>query len=374
MVSPTPRTLWASFADPESQTEAEYQQIAAEFLRRGVDLQAGDLPDENKRAKALRTTKALASYTDRDLFYAMRETQVHENTVCYADIQDTIALASPLACVQSCKMCPGQYRSLAVQRCSPDKGYHRTCSDAEATTIIYNDVAVTELNLAKLRQMITEHGDTVAKRWQKRSKTKPSDLETTEQKQISPRKCWLLPHLDVENFCEKDRLVQLILARVRSDAKQHLAYDLERTDMAFERWHVKILFNAHAVTMCEEAGPIAELWQYDHEQVHRGDTVGFPRAQLADRRMYFHERLGITEAAARYHNTPKELYEEQLLRSVVEVIENALLAMKVESIARPCLTMIRQCGTVPRGQTMPHEYSIVFDMSQLVLSGYYSAY
>ncbi|KAK4904697.1 hypothetical protein LTR49_025900 [Elasticomyces elasticus] len=298
MVSPTPGTLWASFADPESQTEAEYRQIAAEFLRRGVDLQAGDLPDENKRAKALRTTKALASYTDRDLFYAMRETQGLVNTVCYAHMQDTIALTSPLACVQSCKMCPGQYRSLAVQRCSPDKGYHRTCSDAEATTSIYNDVAVTDLNLAKLRQMITEHGDTVAVRWQKRSKTKPSDLvraampdicpskwlEAIADKQISPRKCWLLPYLDVENICEKDRLVQLILARVRSDAKQHLAYDLERTDMAFERWHVKILFNAHAVTMCEEAGPIAELWQYDHEQVHRGDTVGFPRAQLADRR------------------------------------------------------------------------------------------
>ncbi|KAK4918306.1 hypothetical protein LTR49_013856 [Elasticomyces elasticus] len=376
----------------------------------------------------------------------------------------------------------------------PNGGYDRACSDAEAFTIISTEIAANEATLGKLRQMVFEHGDTVAKRWQKRTKVKRADLvraampdvypskwieaivdeqslfddrvavtnltKPLHQKGISPRKCWLLPYLNVESICEKDRLLQLIVARTRYDAKQHLAYDLERTDIAFEHWHVKIVFNANAVVMCNEAGRVGELTPYDAERIHRGDIVGFPRAQLAFEAqrvlssflseivsnllapglcdsppgfckleeivtiasktsvnscssysvrafaeplpcdftrlqetlqslinaakddvwlmqtdvMYFRDKLSITEASARCHKKSETMRNEHRLRGVVEVVDSALLALKVESRAIECLIYIQKCGTMHRGRTLCEPYRQVFGLLRAVLSGYYSAY
>ncbi|KAK5675120.1 hypothetical protein LTS10_012194 [Elasticomyces elasticus] len=491
---PSLSALWAAISAPGGYSEEAYQRLLQEVEDRGIDIYAGDVPDESAKVKVARYTKPLASYTDKDVCYCLREGQKHRSKVSFAYIKNDNALASPLACSQACNMCPAQYRPFAVQRDMPSRGYDRACSDAEAATIINTDIAATEANLAKLRQMIAEHGDTVAKRWQKRTKVKRADLvraampdiypskwiEAIGNKEslfdgrvavtdltkplhhqgISPRKCWLLPYLNVESICEKDRLLQLIVARTRCDAEQHLVYDLERTDMAFEHWHVKIVFNANTVVMCHEAGHVGELTPYDAERIHRGDIVGFPRAQLAFEAqrilssflsemvsnllapglcdpppgfgkleeivtvasktsvnscssysvrafaeplpcdftrlqealqplinaakddvwlmqtdvMYFRDKLSITEAAARYHKKSESMRNEHRLRGVVEVVDSALLALKVEATAIECLKFIRNCPTMPRGRALSESYKQVFGLLNSVLSGYYSAY
>ncbi|KAK5722408.1 hypothetical protein LTR15_005638 [Elasticomyces elasticus] len=279
MAPPSISTQYKILVDaPDGYSREGMQRLLDEIKSRGIDIEAGDIPLETAQARLMRLGKGIDCWTDEDVFYELSE--MFE----------------------------------VVQQATPDKGYHRACSDKEAASVIRDDIAVAESLLGTLRQMCQDQGDTIYKRWRKRNQTQRAALlraampdiypsksieaiadvqalfdervsntatKYLHEKKISPRKCWLVPYLNIETMVEGDRLLQLLVVRTRYGAQQHLSYDLERTDLAFVYWHVKILYNPHAVVMCEEAGNIGDLVQYDADMVHRGDVVGFPRAQLA---------------------------------------------------------------------------------------------
>ncbi|KAK4894051.1 hypothetical protein LTR27_007635 [Elasticomyces elasticus] len=495
MAPPSIITLYRKLIDaPDGYNHDGVHALLDEIKSRGIDIEAGDMPLESAQAKLMRLAKGTDRWTNEDACYELSAMFEGRRPVSYAYAEEKDVQAAPIVCVRGCKMCSHQFRTLAVQQASPDRGYQRACSDMEAASIIRNDIAVTETLLVTLRQMIQDHGDTIHKRWRKRNQTQRTaliraampDIYPTKwleaiadvqmlfdervsnkvtrhlhEKKISPRKCWLVPYLNAETTAEADRLLQLLVVRTRYGAQQHLVYDLERTDLAFVDWHVKILYNAHAVIMCEEAGKVGELVRYDAGMIHRGDVVGFPRAQLAFEAqkvlytflteavnqllagglcdpppgnlvmntavseasaisvngrssdnarafskpllcdfmelqetlqslmkvahdemwlvqtdvMYFREKLAIPEAAARYHKTPEKLRKELLLRSVIEIVDDVNLALKVEFRFEERMEEIREYGSsVQRGRSMPDTYNQALSALQSSLLGYYSSY
>ncbi|KAK3632814.1 hypothetical protein LTR56_016137 [Elasticomyces elasticus] len=220
--------------------------------------------------------------------------------------------ASPPVCFKNCKVCRGQYRSITTQKSLLGRKYNGQCTDAEAAKVITDHIKDTIGKLAEVRQLLQDHGNTIKKRFEKRSPQKRADLiraampdmypikwleayyvfdEFGEDKadtqyrhleRASRRKCWLLPYLNIETL-SNDPTKLLVLLHLRSNYRleDFLPYDVERTKMGFEDHHLKIKYNPHAVVMCSEAGVVGTLTRWNQQAAHRGDVVGFPRAQLA---------------------------------------------------------------------------------------------
>ncbi|KAK3629148.1 hypothetical protein LTR22_022017 [Elasticomyces elasticus] len=224
----------------------------------------------------------------------------------------TKAQAKKFPCDQECHVCSSQYRSPELQ--ITDRGrYEREYSDEKAREVIEEHVDGITKSLSAVRQGLLEHGDVFAQRWNKKS----TSGRATIIQQIAPdmlfadcleagfafeeeygaktakhgrhmqstarRMFWLLSYLTVDTL-SKDPTKILSLLHVRtSELLEHLlAFDLERATAAFDGCLVKTNYNAMCVSMFDsEAGHIGDMIRFDASQVHRGDTVGFPRAELA---------------------------------------------------------------------------------------------
>ncbi|KAK5717500.1 hypothetical protein LTR17_016034 [Elasticomyces elasticus] len=242
------------------------------------------------------------------------EDPTKRDSYAYAGIipKQLASIATPPKCIKNCRTCRGQYRSLTAQKSIIPRNYDGYCSDAEAAKIIADHKNDTMAKLAEARQLLQDHGDTIKKRFEKRSPEKRGDLiraampdmyptkwleayyvfdEFAEQKagpqyrhleRVSRRKCWLLPYLNIETLInDPTKLLALLHLRANYSLEEFLMYDVERTKMGFEDHKLKIVYNPHAVVMCSEAGVVGALTQWTRETAHRGDVVGFPRAQLA---------------------------------------------------------------------------------------------
>ncbi|KAK5694381.1 hypothetical protein LTR17_024862 [Elasticomyces elasticus] len=224
----------------------------------------------------------------------------------------TEAQTEKFPCDQECHVCSSQYRSHELQ--ITDRGcYEREYSDEKAREVIKEHVDGITKSLSAVRQRLLEHGDAFAQRWHKKS----TSGRATIIQQVAPemlvadwleagfafeeeygpkaakhgrhmqstarRMFWLLSYLTVDTL-SKDPTKILSLLHVRtSELLEHLlVFDLERTTAAFDGCFVKINYNAMCVSMLDsEAGRIGDMVRFDASQVHRGDTVGFPRAELA---------------------------------------------------------------------------------------------
>ncbi|KAK3620418.1 hypothetical protein LTR56_017844 [Elasticomyces elasticus] len=215
-------------------------------------------------------------------------------------------------CIKYCKICCGQYRSMSAQNSIAPRKYDGHCTDQEASDVIKGHITDITTKLTETQTLLHQHGDTIKKRFEKRTPQKRAELIRAampdmypskwleayyvfdEHKEgdagsqhrhlagVSRRKCWLLPYLNIETLSnEPTKLLVLLHLRATHTFEQFLPYDVERTKMAFEDYHVKTIYNPHAVVMCREAGTVGQLTQWDRAGAHRGDIVGFPRAQLA---------------------------------------------------------------------------------------------
>ncbi|KAK3632815.1 hypothetical protein LTR56_016138 [Elasticomyces elasticus] len=77
MARPSLSALWAAISAPNSYSEEVYQRLLQEVKDRGIDIYAGDIPDESAEVKMARYIKPLSSYTDEDVCSCLREGQKH---------------------------------------------------------------------------------------------------------------------------------------------------------------------------------------------------------------------------------------------------------------------------------------------------------
>ncbi|KAK3637904.1 hypothetical protein LTR22_018042 [Elasticomyces elasticus] len=215
-------------------------------------------------------------------------------------------------CDQDCRVCSSQYRSPELQITNSGR-YEHEYSDDKAREVIKEHVDGITENVSAVRQRPLEHGDAFAQRWNKKSisgraaliqQAAPDMLgadwleaklafeeeygaKTAEHgrhmQSTARRTFWLLPYLTVD-MLSKDptKLIALLNVRNSEPPDQLLAFDLERTTAAFNGHFVKINHNGMCVRMFDsQLGHIGDMVQFDASQVHRGDTVGFPRAELA---------------------------------------------------------------------------------------------
>ncbi|KAK5717499.1 hypothetical protein LTR17_016033 [Elasticomyces elasticus] len=400
MRPPSIATLFKEMAKaPDGYSHESVHALLDEIKARGIDIEAGDIPLEDAQAKIARIQKGADSWTDEDVCYELSSMFEGRRPLSYAYANEEDLLVTPIVCIRGCKVCSRQYRSLAVQQNEPDKGYHRACSDVEAALIIRNDIDVTEKLLATVRQMVRDQGDTIHKRWRKRNQTQRSALIRAAmpdiypskwleavadvqklfdegvsntatrhllEKKVSPRKCWLVPYLNVETMVEADRLLQLLVVRTGYSAQQLLAYDLERTDLAFVDSHVKVLYNAHAVVMCEEAGEVGDLIRYDARMIHRGDVVGFPRAQLAFEAQkilytFLTEVLSQLLAGGLYDPPPGSLVLNTAVSEASAVSVNGRSSYNLRAFSKPLL-----CDFVGLQETLQSLMKLAHDDMWLV--------
>ncbi|KAK4894063.1 hypothetical protein LTR27_007647 [Elasticomyces elasticus] len=224
----------------------------------------------------------------------------------------TEAQTKQFPCDQDCRVCSSQYRSPELQ--ITDRGrYEHEYSDDKAREIIKEHVDGITENLSAVRQCLPEHGDAFAQRWNKKSisgraaliqQAAPDMLGADwlevklafeeeygaktakhgrHMQSTARRTFWLLPYLTVD-MLSKDptKLIALLNVRISESLDQLLAFDLERTTAAFNGHFVKINHNGMCVRMFDsQLGHIGDMVQFDASQVHRGDIVGFPRAELA---------------------------------------------------------------------------------------------
>ncbi|KAK5694016.1 hypothetical protein LTR97_009634 [Elasticomyces elasticus] len=210
-------------------------------------------------------------------------------------------------CDKDCRSCKSHYRSHKLQM--TDHGcYDNVYSKEKAGEIIRGYRDETASRLIHVRWCVDNHGDTIAKRWNGYPVSKRATLlrevmpgmsrtnslqarfaaAREEQKGSSVartpcwRSSWLLSTINLETLSrDPDRLLTLLHSRSSGTPEQLLILDLESTSAAFQECLVKVNYNCHCVIVCPEAGSIGDMAPFESMQVHRGDTVGFPRAELA---------------------------------------------------------------------------------------------
>ncbi|KAK5675132.1 hypothetical protein LTS10_012206 [Elasticomyces elasticus] len=224
----------------------------------------------------------------------------------YVYVGHTNARAITPACASGCPICSTQFRSPQSQHAFGK--YSGSFTDEEAGDTIKRHLRGTTDNLRKIRKHLDSHGDTLAKRWTKYPVPKrasiireaASDISQSDclQEQVAsamekqkvdgaasslaPRQFWLLAGLSVQILSEDPtRLLAVLLVRTQEPQEQLLILDLERTKVAFVECFVETNYNPGCVVVCPEAGHVGKRVAFESSQVHRGDTVGFPRAELA---------------------------------------------------------------------------------------------
>jgi hypothetical protein len=97
--------------------------------------------------------------------------------------------ASPPTCLKNCRECAAQYRPLAQQG-SESLKYAKAYSDQDAAKILSGLVQSSRDDLDYVRQQLETYGDTIAKRWSKRSPDKRAALLKMAKPNIFKRR-WL---------------------------------------------------------------------------------------------------------------------------------------------------------------------------------------
>ncbi|KAF2446588.1 hypothetical protein P171DRAFT_262495 [Karstenula rhodostoma CBS 690.94] len=222
-----------------------------------------------------------------------------------------------------CVDCSSSYRTLDRQ--NHDRFIYSTkLSDAEATTILREYVSKIDQDREALLEQYVTRGDLIITRWKKRSLQKRTalilqadpDLPKEQYAFFSVgtakkgwldvrkpvyRKAYLLPYLTVEQLAKNpNTLFSLLHNRTQYLPEQWAAFDSKLLDVGWYCGAFDVDYNQSAVYM--HGDKYGRLTAWSQGQMHRADTVGFPRARL------------ILEAQS-------TLY--RLLRRVVEILLEA---------------------------------------------------
>ncbi|KAK5123052.1 hypothetical protein LTR85_003248 [Meristemomyces frigidus] len=212
--------------------------------------------------------------------------------------------ATPPTCSKTCKTCAAQYRPLAWQKWDW-LAYDWAWDDAKAAAVVKEHVDCTKAALDCLAERLKTCGNAIAKRWQKKSVSKrasilrsampemygharlPADLlhkllrqdAMTEVDFEDYHDNWAVPYLDVASLSEDPmKLLALLHYRTRYTPADWVDWDCRQLQTPFAEGAMVTAYNPHCVTM--RGGHFGELVQWEEASAHRGDMVGFPRAEV----------------------------------------------------------------------------------------------
>lgn len=181
-----------------------------------------------------------------------------------------------------------------------------THNDSEAAAEVSSMTVTILEDLAFVKAMIDEYGNTLFKRWQKRSIDKRSAMLLQAMPEMSKRKwtaAWLgleraniinsgkklvktpavldlLPYLDLPSLSQ-DASLLLALLHNRSHHKpsEWALFDSEQVKVPFNlTTYIQVAYNPHCVSMNGET--FGKLITSDATRAHNFDIVGYPRARI----------------------------------------------------------------------------------------------
>lgn len=203
---------------------------------------------------------------------------------------------------EDCLPCNASYHAKHLQL-RPEYSYHRHLSDEEAEDITSQLVSQIRDNRRHISGRLERHADVVISRWAKNGKhgsqqkrqnllgEVAADLAKTPEDIIgfnyshnqmsditrSPqsRRMFLLPWLNVEVLkTTPDALLALLHCRTAYEPSEWAAFDGEQFKGYWEGGYFDCDFSLKTIVMYgEEYGSLAD---WNAEEIHRGDTVGFP--------------------------------------------------------------------------------------------------
>lgn len=212
---------------------------------------------------------------------------------------------SPCSQQGSCVDCFEHYRSYE-QQIYESLLYSRDIPRSEAAEITRTLASSAANNRKHLRETLSLHGDLFMSRWKKRSRDKRGELLANANANLPERRCvdlfeqtqfnkgfgdWklsrtsqlrfrlLLPYLSSESLKENPGLLFALLHyRTKYTLDDWATFDMQLFHNAWESGLVDVNFSPGCVLAF---GPrYGELVPFDEKLVHRGDIIGFPRAEL----------------------------------------------------------------------------------------------
>lgn len=197
-----------------------------------------------------------------------------------------------------CTVCFEQFfLPLYEKRAAEKDQVHEVVNDQDAAINLRNLVQNIEADRQQLIATVGWSGDTIIKRWKKKSKEQKTATlrkggEQIAQKAVLTRlveilgplhvqkepNAILLPWLNVESLLEDpSRLFSLIQHRAFHHPSSWMLFDSSQLDQA-HLYGIELELNSKAVMMTEEK--YGELVDWDRTQTHSWESVGYPRAQL----------------------------------------------------------------------------------------------
>ncbi|KAF7923039.1 uncharacterized protein EAE98_007744 [Botrytis deweyae] len=263
-----------------------------------------------------------------------------------------------------CSECVQQFLSQKVQE--HQTTYSFALSDVEAQQKAGGFATEISRNLVYLRQQCQTNGDSIIKRWKKKSRNKreallrdidpnlyphrwplahlnkafqatlPSDYWISADITLSRymreyRNACLLPYINLEGLIENPVMfLSLLQTRTQHSPEQWAPYDNFILDKHWDMGSLALDYNSHSIILASSA--YGTLTQWKSGEAHRWTSVGFPRAIL------------ILEAQAHLLS---------FLRSTVERILGSTIGYSMESQISS-FDEISKCGSMTLNGRFDH--------------------
>lgn len=214
-----------------------------------------------------------------------------------------------------CEVCNRNFYTVAAQE-SGKQYYYRSFTPEEAQAEIYGEIAAAQEKYLYLQSMLQIHGDTVIRRWSKKTKDKrgatlstaaafcfgewppvPEPIFKTYDTAWHPESCrdsrypyatWIRG----KDFAEdRMRLLRLLHLRTEYSLQRWAMYDTIESDTVFAE-ALGVPYSPHCVKMFGE--DYGRLVDFDDTMVHTCAYMSFPRALVTMRAQH-----GISEALCR---------------------------------------------------------------------------
>lgn len=264
-----------------------------------------------------------------------------------------------------CSECVQQFRSGHAQE-HKILAYSFALSDAEARQKAENFTTSISRNLVYLRQRCQNNGDSIVKRWKKKSRNKREALLRDIDPDLYPhqwplvhlnkafwntlppdewisaeltlsrymrgyRNACLLPYINLEGLTENPvKSLSLLQNRTQYSPEQWAPYDNSILEKDWDMGSLALDYNSHSIILVGSA--YGALTQWKIEQAHGWTSVGFPRAIL------------ILEAQA---------YLFSFLRSTVEQLLGSTVGYSME-IQISSFDTISKCGSTTSNGRFNH--------------------
>ncbi|CAG8956775.1 hypothetical protein HYFRA_00011164 [Hymenoscyphus fraxineus] len=222
-----------------------------------------------------------------------------------AKVDASLLQNSPCAQEASCTDCLEHYRAFD-QLTTECRLYTRSIPREEARQLVHKLVSSTARNREILIERLNSHGDIFISRWKKRSRDKRGEILSKANADLPERRCYdlyalvqsndgqydwrpsrtarfrtriLLPYLATSSLKENPGLLFALLHyRTKFTLADWATFDMHQVHNAWESGLVDINFSPDCIIAYGDR--YGEVVPYDQEVIHRGDMIGFPRAQL----------------------------------------------------------------------------------------------